>query len=111
MRHLTLMFLAASLTTSLAATTPALATTGKGCLRVVNVAAGDALNVRAEPSARARIVDRLIPGQHGVISLDAECTPTSRPWAQRWCPISHSSGDGTTHGYVKARFIRDAECP
>lgn len=106
LRNITLIFAAA-----MALATPALATTGPGCLSVVNVAPGDALNVRAKPSAGARIVDRLIPGQHGVIKLDSECSPSSRPWAQRWCPISHYSADGTTHGYVKARFIRDAECP
>lgn len=105
------LILAAAMTVAMTAATPALATTGKGCLTVVNVAPGDALNVRAKPSARARIVDRLIPGQHGIISLDAACAPSSRPWAQRWCPISHSSGDGTTHGYVKARFVRDTDCP
>lgn len=105
------LILAAAMTAAMTVATPALATTGKGCLTVVNVAPGDALNLRAAPSARARIVDRLVPGQHGVLHLDAACEPASRPWAQRWCPISHFGGDATTHGYVKARFVRDVDCP
>jgi hypothetical protein len=47
---------------------PALATSGPGCLVVVNVAAADVLNLRASPSPSARIVDTLVPGQHGIIS-------------------------------------------
>ena len=37
------------------------ATSGPGCLRVVNVAGWDTLNMRSGPSARNRIVDRLSP--------------------------------------------------
>ncbi len=87
------------------------ATTGPGCLTVVNVESWDTLNMRANPSARAPIVDRLPPGRHGIISLRGQCRPLSRPWPSRWCPITHYNGDRTTHGYVKARFVRDSECP
>ena len=87
------------------------ATTGPGCLTVVNVAQNDALNLRAKPTANSRIVDVLVPGQHGVIHLDAACTPKTAPWSSRWCPVTHYGGDRTTHGWVKARFVRDSDCP
>lgn len=101
---LSLAFLAAS-------AAPSLATTGPGCLRVVNVAANDALNMRARASSESRIVDVLVPGRHGVIHLDGACRPKSVTWGQRWCPVTHFSGDRTTKGWVKARFVRDNECP
>lgn len=87
------------------------ATRGPGCLVVVNIAPGDVLNMRAAPSASARIVDVLVPEQHGIIHLDAKCTPANLAWAKRWCPVTHYNGDRTTKGYVKARFVRDSECP
>ena len=90
---------------------PAHATSGPGCLRVVNVAANDALNMRAQPSARSRIVDVLVPGHHGIIHLDARCEPLSVAWGSRWCPVSHFNGDRVTRGFVKARFVRDSDCP
>jgi hypothetical protein len=90
---------------------PALATSGPGCLYVVNVEPGDALNMRASPSASALVVDRLVPGQHGVIHLDAACRPKWKPWGSRWCPVTHYSGDRVTKGWVKARYVRDSDCP
>jgi hypothetical protein len=95
----------------LGAVTPALATSGPGCLVVVNVASNDALNLRAKASAFSAIVDRLVPGQHGIIHLDAKCVPESRPWGSRWCPVTHYNGDSVTKGWVKARFVRDSDCP
>ena len=92
-------------------TSVAHATSGPGCLIVTNVAYGDVLNLRSRPWASSRIVDTLVPGQHGIIHLDAPCTPLNRPWAQRWCPVSHYNGDAVTHGWVKARFVRDSDCP
>ena len=94
-----------------AAIAPATATSGPGCLRVVNVSANDALNLRSGPSSSNRIVDSLVPDRHGVISLNGPCVPKNRPWGQRWCPVTHFSGDETTSGWVKARFVRDSECP
>ena len=91
--------------------TPALATSGSGCLYVVNVAADDALNLRASPSAKGGIVDRLVPGQHGIIHLDGVCKPKWKPWGSRWCPVTHYNGDSVTKGYVKARYVRDSDCP
>lgn len=87
------------------------ATSGPGCLVVVNVSDSDVLNMRARPSAQSRIVDRLVPGEHGIIHLDGSCVPLSQRWAGRWCPVTHYNGDRTTKGWVKARFVRDRECP
>ncbi len=90
---------------------PAQATSGPGCLYVVNVASWDALNMRSRPSARSTIVDRLKPNNHGIIRLNSPCVPLSRPWASRWCPVTHYSGYGTINGWVKARYVRDSHCP
>jgi len=94
-----------------ASTGPVFATTGPGCLVVANVATDDVLNMRTKPSASTAIVDRLVPNQHGVIHLDGPCEPVSVAWESRWCPVTHYGGDGTTKGWVKARFVRDSECP
>jgi hypothetical protein len=88
-----------------------LATSGPGCLVVVNVESWDILNMRSRPSASSRIVDQLEPGNHGIIHLDRACAPLSLPWSQRWCKVSHYDGDDVTRGYVKARFVRDSDCP
>lgn len=90
---------------------PVGATSGPGCLIVRNVAWGDVLNLRAKPSSSSRIVGALIPERHGIIHLDQPCAPRSRPWAQRWCKVSVYDGDGVKKGYVKARFVRDSDCP
>lgn len=90
---------------------PAKATSGPGCLYVVNVASWDALNMRARPSARSAIVDRLKPNGHGIIQLNSPCIPLSRPWGDRWCPVTHYSGYATSQGWVKARYVRDSDCP
>lgn len=103
--------LAALAAMTFATTTGALATSGPGCLVVVNVAANDALNMRSGPSASSHIVDVLVPQRHGIIHLDAPCEPLSRPWGQRWCPVSHYNGDRATAGWVKARYVRDSDCP
>jgi hypothetical protein len=87
------------------------ATTGKGCLRVVNVASWDTLNIRARPSASSAIVDEIDPNNYGVIRLRGTCTPKSASWGNRWCPIVHYDDRDRARGWVKARFIRDAECP
>jgi len=94
-----------------ASAVPASATSGPGCLVVVNVASNDALNMRRRPSASSAIVDVLLPGRHGIIHLDAQCTPLSRPWASRWCPVTHYNGDSVKQGWVKARYVRDSDCP
>jgi hypothetical protein len=95
----------------LSGVSPTLATSGPGCLVVVNVWAHDALNLRGSPSSSAHIVDVLVPGEHGIIHLDGICRPKSLPWARRWCPVTHYYGDKVTHGWVKARFVRDSKCP
>ncbi|MEO1700465.1 MAG: SH3 domain-containing protein [Pseudomonadota bacterium] len=87
------------------------ATSGPGCLRVVNVPAGDVLNVRAGASANSAIVDRIDPNAPGILALRSQCIPLSRPWGSRWCPVTHYNGNSVVDGYVKARFIRDQDCP
>jgi hypothetical protein len=87
------------------------ATSGPGCLIVTNVAYDDVLNMRSRPSASSRIVDELVPGEHGIIHLDRPCEPEYRPWPQRWCPVSHYNGEEVTKGWVKARYVRDSDCP
>ena len=103
-----LLILAAGL---VALALPAQATSGPGCLVVVNVAKNDALNMRSRPSANARSVDALVPGQHGILHLDGPCRPRSVEWGSRWCPVTHYNGDSVTKGWVKARFVRDSDCP
>ena len=95
----------------LSAAPAALATSGPGCLVVVNVADNDVLNLRAGPGASTPVVDVLPPGQHGIIHLDAECRPTDIAWSSRWCPVTHYNGDRVTKGWVKARYVRDSDCP
>jgi hypothetical protein len=95
----------------LAVVTPARATTGPGCLAVTLLAPGDALNLRAGPSSRSAILGKLVAGRHGIIHFDAPCQPVDRPWPTRWCPVTHYDGDSVTTGWVKARFVRDSECP
>ncbi|TFF23071.1 hypothetical protein E3C22_11555 [Jiella endophytica] len=90
---------------------PAHATSGPGCLVVVGVGYGDVLNLRKRPSASVPIVDALEPNRHGIIHLDGECRPLSVAWGSRWCPVTHYYGDRTSHGWVKARFVRDSDCP
>lgn len=90
---------------------PAYATSGGDCLVVVNVAYSDVLNLRARPSAQSLIVDTLEPERHGIIHLDGPCRPKDQPWASRWCPVTHYDGERTTKGWLKARYVRDSECP
>lgn len=90
---------------------PAAATTGPGCLRVVNVASWDVLNMRARPSASSRVVAAIDPDGFGVLALRGTCVPRSVAWGSRWCPVAYSDDRGTRKGWVKARFVRDAECP
>lgn len=87
------------------------ATNGPECLVIVNVAPNDVLNVRARPSSSSEIVERLVPDRHGILRLDDKCVPLERPWGSRWCPITHYDGGRVTRGWVKARFVRDRECP
>jgi hypothetical protein len=80
-------------------------------LVVVNVAADDVLKLRASPSPSARIVDALAPGQHGILHPDGQCRPRGPPWGSRWCPVTHYQGDKVAQGWVKARYVRDSDCP
>lgn len=96
-----------------ASITPAGATSGPGCLRVVNVAPGDVLNIRKRPTASSPIVGVIVPEQQGVISLRGTCKPLTVTWGSRWCPVAYYSGgpNDPARGWVKARFVRDSDCP
>ena len=109
----TLLKFAAALAIVCSWSGPVAATTGPGCLRVVNIAAGDVLNVRKRPNASSRIVAAIIPSQQGILHLDGKCRPLSAAWGSRWCPVSYFTGspDDPVKGFVKARFVRDQECP
>ena len=89
------------------------ATSGTGCLRVVNIESGDMLNIRRRPHASARIVATVDPATQGILHLDGTCRPKSLPWRSRWCPVSYYSGgpNDPAKGWVKARFVRDSDCP
>ena len=106
-----IFFFATSLFVLTGITPLALATSGPGCLRVVNVAGWDKLNMRSGPSARNRTVDRLAPGRHGIIKLNGKCVPLNKKWSSRWCPVTHFNGNHVSTGWVKARYVRDNECP
>lgn len=95
----------------LLAPSPARATSGPGCLTVVNVASWDVLNMRSGPSASNPIVDRLPPGRHGIISQSGPCVPPNASPPSRWCPVAHYNGDRTTSGWVKQRFVAPSQCP
>ncbi len=103
--------LAAAIAVLPVAANPARAATSSGCYAVVNVSKGDALNMRSGPSARNRVVGRLVPGRHGIISRTGPCVPRSASVGRRWCPVTHFSGNGTTTGWVKARFVTSTGCP
>ena len=87
------------------------ATSGPGCLVVVNVPNWDVLNMRAGPSARNPIVDHLPPGRHGIISQSGPCIPRNVSLGARWCPVAHYNGNRTTSGWVKRRFVTPSQCP
>lgn len=91
--------------------TPAAATSGPGCLRVVNVAPWDVLHLRKRPNPSSRSVAQLDPNDWGILHLDAPCSPKWKPWGERWCPVTSYNGDRVRRGWVKARFVRDSDCP
>ena len=90
---------------------PGNATSGPGCLIVSNVAANDALNMRAGPGTSHAVVDVLPPGNHGIIHLDGPCVPKSVAPRSRWCKVSHYNGEQVTKGWIKRRYTMDSDCP
>jgi hypothetical protein len=113
---------------SAASVAPALATSGWGCFRVVDVAHWDVLNMRYGPSASTAIVGTIDPQHHGIIALndrggivdtlaeataieEMRCVPASRPLASRWCSVTHFTGAGTSIGWVSRRYLQQLECP
>lgn len=91
---------------------PVAATSGPGCFRVRNVASNDVLNVRAEPSASARVVTTLLPeNDPGIIASTGECEPPDAALESRWCPVKIYSGDKIMQGWAKRAYLLLSECP
>ncbi len=67
--------------------------------RVTNVPAGDKLNMRAEPSASARIVAKL---DNGAVLKNGGCRMNG---ATRWCKVT--TRDASIEGWVAGRYLRE----
>ena len=88
---------------------------------VRDVSAGDVLNIRAEPDAKARKLGDIPPGGHcirnlgcqGGLSLEEFTTlsPAQRRQRERdnprWCRVEYR---GIT-GWVSARYLAEGPCP
>lgn len=107
------MIIFAAATAGFSAADLANATTGPGCLRVINIGPGDVLNIRRRPDASSRIPAAIDPDQQGILSLNGACKPLSAPWGSRWCPVKYDTGspNDPVRGFVKARFVRNSQCP
>jgi hypothetical protein len=92
-------------------TAPALATSGWGCFRVVNVLSGDVLNLRATPDSKSAVVDRLAPDKHGILAEAGPCKPINVKPSRQWCPLTHYNGDHTTKGWARLVFLAPSQCP
>lgn len=69
--------------------------------QVVDLAAGDALNLRAKPSAKASIIVGLLSG---TVLRNHGCKMQG---GQRWCQVSlHDDAD--RRGWVAGRFLRES---
>lgn len=104
------VLLTAFLLVALAAS-PAAATSGWGCFRVINVRSGDVLNLRAKPSGSSPIVDKLTPGKHGILAEAGPCKPANTKPSKQWCPLKHFNGDRTTEGWAKLIYLAPSACP
>ena len=87
------------------------ATTEGVCYQVRNVENWDVLNIRMERSVKSKIVGSIPPSNHGIIAKEGPCLPKSVQAAQRWCQIAYYTGNVTTRGYVKRRFLKQSGCP
>ena len=96
---------------SLSGASSATAADYNACLRIVNVAPWDVLNIRARPSAKSRIVNVIHPDDETILKLDAPCSPKWKPWGERWCRVTEYYDATSVSGWVKARFVRDTYCP
>lgn len=68
---------------------------------VTGVARGDTLNLRAGPSAQARVVDTL---GNGVVMRNLGCKLVK---GQRWCQVARPEV-ARTKGWVAGRYLREA---
>ncbi len=85
------------------AATPAVATTGGVCFRIVNVPPGDQLNIRSAPSASSPIIARFLPDDAVILAKAGRCA--------RWCRLSISTPNMTFKGWAHARYLKAGECP
>ncbi len=82
---------------------PAFATTDGICFGMANVPAGETLNLRAGPSARAPIRARLGNSSEPILAKDGPCG--------RWCRVAVYAGNWTKRGWINSRYLRRRECP
>ncbi|MFT7721225.1 MAG: SH3 domain-containing protein [Roseateles sp.] len=87
--------------------------------RVVGVAAGTSLNVRAEPAASARRVGTIPHDADGVRNLGCRGGPTLAEWEaatparraasrnDRWCKVAF----GDVEGWAAGRFLGEGGAP
>ena len=68
---------------------------------VTGVARGDTLNLRASPSAQARVVDTL---DNGVVMRNLGCKLVN---GQRWCQVARPEV-ARTKGWVAGRYLRES---
>ncbi|MBL8660921.1 MAG: SH3 domain-containing protein [Rhodospirillales bacterium] len=88
---------------------------GPDCYAVRGVAAGDVLNIRAEPSAAAAKVGEIPPDGRGIRNLGCQGEPTFEQWQsmskaereragrQRWCKVRYRGVDG----WVAGRYLAE----
>lgn len=82
---------------------------------VTGVAAGDVLNVRAEPSADSAKIGEIPADGRGLRNLGCRGVPTFAEWEamtpaereragkQRWCKVRY----GAVEGWVAGRFLKE----
>ena len=79
------------------------ATTPGTCFGIVDVGAGDSLNLRAGPHASARIIRSFDGNSAVVIAKIGPCN--------RWCRVGVHTGDGSFKGWMFGRYLEPRECP
>lgn len=78
---------------------------GPDTWEVAGVPEGDALNLRAEPSIRARVITRF---DNGTRLANKGCAVRGN---QRWCrvvPTGQNASQNALQGWVNGRYLREA---
>ncbi|WP_295385052.1 SH3 domain-containing protein [uncultured Thiodictyon sp.] len=68
---------------------------------VTGLAGGDTLNLRAGPSAHARVVGEI---RNGSVLRNLGCRMSGK---QRWCHVARPQ-DSTANGWVAGRYLRES---